>query len=265
MTEESTELVKPGILKPRNPDENLRVAVTRLRKVGSDVKVREARTLKRKALLKAARRKEFTGDIITPEKFLAESIRLTRDAKRAKGLRLAVERGAKIKTEVTKENSRILLVVRNGKKDPSMLTRNLLNELGLTKKYYAVILSNTEESLMKLRLIRNFAFWGPIDPVRFSELCHKRLMFKGDDDGEPILVRDNVTVEERLGHLNMICIADVEHELYKAGPLLEELNRNHVAPFNLKSELKGIEDNGSMYMGSVNINNLLAKRIRKLR
>ena len=55
-------------------------------------------------------------------------------------------------------------------------------------------------------------------------------------------VSDNTMVEEHLGDKNIICVADMQHEIQTLGPAFDDVTK-FLAPFVLKSELGRIEVN----------------------
>ncbi|RYG48194.1 hypothetical protein EON67_07830 [archaeon] len=70
------------------------------------------------------------------------------------------------------------------------------------------------------------------------ELVYKRGYAKLNK--QRVAIGDNAVVEAGLGHLGLMCVEDLIHEIYTVGPHFKEAN-NFLWTFKLSSPLGGLE------------------------
>lgn len=136
--------------------------------------------------------------------------------------------------------------------------------LGITRRWTAVFVPNNAATLVTLRTVEPFVFYGPLNAHLTRELFTKRLRLRSiprktggdsaaaetavadeDDDeigdatqrNEAIASVDNALIEERLGHLGILCLDDLIEEVQAGGPSFQEI-MSHVYPFQLQDLCK---------------------------
>jgi large subunit ribosomal protein L7e len=89
-----------------------------------------------------------------------------------------------------------------------------------------------------LKTVEDYIAYGHI-PLRIvEELIHRRA-FVVENGGKRAL-SDNLIVEEKLGEHNILCLADLIHEIYNVGEHFDDALKI-LAPFTLSAPVGGFE------------------------
>jgi large subunit ribosomal protein L7e len=94
-----------------------------------------------------------------------------------------------------------------------------LRELGLNKKYDAAFVKLDRDGIAKLRCIDAYVAYGYISNKNVVELVHRRAYITENKERKPL--SDNIVVEKLLGDKDMLCLADMSHEIYSVGANFE--------------------------------------------
>jgi len=131
--------------------------------------------------------------------------------------------------------------------------------------FSALILKYDKQTFKLIHLIEPYITWGYITKSSISDIIYKRATYYGNDN--TLVPLDNNIVENNLGHLNLVCIEDIVHELATCGKQFKEVV-NFLGFFLLspteevkkKIHLK-VEKGGSQGFRGDKINELLKKMI----
>jgi large subunit ribosomal protein L7e len=85
----------------------------------------------------------------------------------------------------------------------------------MKRLYSALILKYDKQTFKLINLIEPYITWGYIKKSTISDLIYKRANYYGNDN--QIIPLDNNVIETNLGHLNIVCIDDIIHELSTCG------------------------------------------------
>lgn len=89
-----------------------------------------------------------------------------------------------------------------------------------------------------MKPLEDYIAFGPISIRTVEELIHRRAYIVQDGKRRPL--SDNVTVEDALGELGIVCLADLAHEIFNLGPNFDACLRM-LAPFSLSAPRGGFE------------------------
>lgn len=232
------------VLKPRSDGETLKIAegILRRRRVPDNdrrLRFREERKKIKKDLRKP--------EIKTLQRILKKSRNNVLDKRRLQN------KDKKPYLTPKKTNGRlIVLVVRNSRFCGSSESSRKLHSLGLTKRFSAVILSHTDETIRTLRELKPYVFYGFPNLGLLKALVFKKGAFissntqVGSGDWQKrILLTDNNIVEDRLGDVGVLCTEDIVTGLWNGcetqqdKEIFDTISRN-LAPFQL-CDLKRVE------------------------
>lgn len=90
----------------------------------------------------------------------------------------------------------------------------------------------------KLKPLEDYLAYGYISMKMVEELVHRRAFIIEEGSKKPL--SDNMIVENALGHLNIICLSDLSHEIYHVGEHFAEALQI-LAPFSLSAPTGGFE------------------------
>ena len=112
-------------------------------------------------------------------------------------------------------------------------TKKALKALGVPTKFSGAFVVATPESRRLLAIAEPFVAWGPPNLRSIRELVFKRgLGRKERSKAAPLM--DNTLIEKALGHVGVICMEDLIHELVTVGSSFDAVNR-FVGKFSLSS------------------------------
>ena len=114
--------------------------------------------------------------------------------------------------------------------------RKILQLLRLIQINNGVFIRLTHATSQMLRLVEPYIAYGYPNLKSVRELIYKRGHGKVDKQRVPL--SDNKIIEAALGHLGIVCIEDVIHEIYTVGPNFKAVN-NFLWPFKLSSPTGG--------------------------
>lgn len=174
-----------------------------------------------------------------PEFFIADCRKAERDAKRIK--RNFLKTGIQLKnTEI--EHGRLILVFRHrGKYIANKEVMHILAKLGLPYKRRAVLLKLTEGVHAMLKMVEPWIIWGYPNISTVRELLYKYGLFtpeNGEKGPKKIPITSNKLVEDKFGHLGIICVEDLLHELLTVGPNFTKVTKI-LHTFELRSPVDG--------------------------
>jgi len=223
-----------------------------------DADMRTARA--EEAAKKDAAEKSRQGDAFKrAEKYMVEYQRMEKDL-------VALRRAAKATGRFFVEpDAKVAFVVRiRGIMGVAPKTRKILQLLRLRQIHNGVFVRLNKATLQMLNLVTPYIAWGYPNLKTIRSLMLKRGfgklgkaprvvkrkskmasdardgLEKGYDKLSPqrIALSDNRVVETALGHLGVICIEDIVHELFTCGPHFKEVS-NFLWPFKLSSPSGG--------------------------
>lgn len=214
-------------LRPKNPGENLKVAVTVLKRRDSNLKAKADRAAK---IAKAKqKKKKETGKLnIVRAESLIKSYRINlSDKRRLKRQRKKKQPKDPQKVSVPKGQkiAQVIAVVRNGRKGGSKEVKKMLRALRLAETNTLVFMPNTKEALDQLLIVQPFVFYGPPTFKTVTDLFYKRAKFKAPESSDKVLLSDNSLVETHLGSLGMLCVEDLVHTVFQANEHFAEVNQ----------------------------------------
>lgn len=111
-------------------------------------------------------------------------------------------------------------------------TKKALQALGLPTKFSGAFVAETPETKRLLTMAAPYVTWGPPNLRSIRELVFKRGLSRPEKDKKAAPLMDNTVIEAALGHLGIICMEDLVHEIFTVGPNFETVNR-FVGKFNL--------------------------------
>lgn len=174
-----------------------------------------------------------------PEFFIGDFRKAERDSMRIK--RNFLKTGVHLKDDRI-EHGRLILVFRHrGKYIANKEVIHMLRRLGLPFKRRAVLLKLTEGVHAMLKMVEPWVIWGYPNIGTVRELIYKYGLFKsakGEKGPKKIPIASNKQVEEKFGHLGIICVEDLLHELLTCGPNFDEVTKI-LHTFELRSPVDG--------------------------
>lgn len=123
-------------------------------------------------------------------------------------------------------------------------TRKILQLLRLRQIHNGVFVKLNKATITMLRLVEPYITYGEPNLKSVSQLIYKRGFGKVHKQRIPLT--DNSIIAKALGHLNIICIEDLIHEIYTVGPNFKAAN-NFLWPFKLSSPLGGYVKKGNHF------------------
>ncbi|XP_055585976.1 uncharacterized protein LOC129738741 [Uranotaenia lowii] len=174
-----------------------------------------------------------------PEFFIADYRKAERDQMRIK--RNFMKTGVSLKDKKV-EHGRLILVFRHrGKYIANKEVMHMLAKLGLPYKRRAVLLELTEGVDAMLKMVEPWIIWGYPNIATVRELIYKYGLFKSEDGAKgpkKIPITSNKQVEDKFGHLGIICVEDLLHELLTVGPNFKKVTAI-LHTFELRSPADG--------------------------
>jgi len=123
-------------------------------------------------------------------------------------------------------------------------TRKILQLLRLRQIHNGVFVKLNKATITMLRLVEPFITYGEPNLKSVSQLIYKRGFGKVDKQRIPLT--DNSIIAKALGHVGIICIEDLIHEIYTVGPNFKKAN-NFLWPIKLSSPLGGYVKKGNHF------------------
>lgn len=217
------------------PSKEVAILAHRRKRIQSD-QAKVARKRKFNRRVATSKGLKFKG-FIKPERLVADFRKAERDNMRMK--REAMKFGLRPKHFVPDGSQKLILVYRHrGEKIASKNCIKILRELGLAKKYYARFVESTPETLKLLAAVEPYVSWGYPNISIVRDLIFKYgFCIK---DGKRKTINSNMEVEKALGHINILCIEDLVHEIFTVGPNFNETN-TYMTHFILQAPKTGWE------------------------
>jgi len=122
--------------------------------------------------------------------------------------------------------------------------RKVLQLLRLRQINNGVFIRLNKSTINMLRLCEPYVSWGYPDLKTIKQLVYKRGYAKISKSRVPLA--DNVIIEQHLGKYGIVCMEDIVHELYTAGPHFTQVTR-FLWPFKLNNPKGGFVDKGRHY------------------
>ncbi|KAJ7560642.1 hypothetical protein O6H91_04G139100 [Diphasiastrum complanatum] len=162
---------------------------------------------------------------------------------------IRLKREAKLKGGFYVEpEAKILFVIRiRGINDMHPKTRKILQLLRLRQIFNGVFMKVNKATVNMLHRVEPYVTYGYPNLKSVKELIYKRGYGKVNKQRIPLT--DNSIIEQALGNLNIICIEDLIHEIFTAGPHFKEAN-NFLWPFKLSAPLGGLKKKRNHYIES---------------
>lgn len=146
-------------------------------------------------------------------------------------------RRAKVPEGSIKETVGVVVRVHEARHS-SIAIKKELRRMGLNAKYDVVFMKLDEDCISKrsyiffltfliilfaekLKPYDGYVAYGYVPNKTVIELVHRRAYIK-DKTGTRVPLSDNITVENTLGHLGILCLNDLSHEIYTVGPHFKE-------------------------------------------
>ena len=115
-------------------------------------------------------------------------------------------------------------------------TRKILRLLRLPQIHNGVFVKLNKATITMLRLVEPYVAYGYPTLKTVRNLIYKRGF--GRINRQRIPLTDNSLIEKALGHKDVVCIEDLVHQIYTAGPLFKEVN-HFLWTFKLSSPVGG--------------------------
>ncbi len=181
---------------------------------------------------------------------------------------IANRRAAKAKNQIyVAPEEKVVFVIRvRGIIGVSPKVRKILQLLRLRQLHNGVFIRVNAATIKMLRLVEPFIAYGYPNLKSVRELVYKRGF--GKVSGQRVPLSDNSVVSAALGDVNLVCVEDIIHEIFTAGPHFKEAS-NFLWPFKLSSPRGGFEgkklnhfsEGGACGMQGDKINRLIKKMI----
>jgi len=203
-----------------------------------DLQFRRQVTVKRQV----KRKRVFRGEdvkIKRPEQFVRE-FRI-KEGSQKKMERRAREAARRVKADVPRKELRttVGVIVRiHGGRHSSDEIKKTLRDMGLNKKYDSIFVKLDEATLLKLKPLDAYIAYGYISNKHVWELMHARA--HTIEKGVRMPLTENLTVEERLGDRDILCVNDMVHALYNVNENFEACTQ-FLAPFQLAAPVGHFE------------------------
>jgi len=170
-------------------------------------------------------RSKIGTPFIQPEKLIMRERKRSRNAVRTSRIRASREPKKKTNPANLKSNDlEVLLVVRvRGHNGLTTQLSKIFAMLGLPSINTARVLRMTRSTGRMFKIIEPYITWGYPSLKSISDLIYKRGRLREGEKRVPIT--DNLLIEKHLGHLGIICVEDLVHELHKGGQHLNAINK----------------------------------------
>jgi len=191
------------VLRPRQPGETIKVAETVLKRRDRNIKAASERANKIKKI-RDKRKSKARGklNIVRAESMVKQWRVRHSDERRLKSQ-------TKKPLDKVYEKAKCLAVVRNARDGGSKQVKMMLKNLRLKEPNTLVFMTNTKESLQKLKIVKPFVFWGCPSYRSVLDLMQKKATFKAPKSHKKQPLSDNNLVEEHLGDVGMLCVEDL--------------------------------------------------------
>ncbi|KAL9289774.1 hypothetical protein ACSQ67_024459 [Phaseolus vulgaris] len=151
----------------------------------------------------------------------------------------------RVKRKVPHANSNVLIIIRiQGKKDMHPRTRKVLYSLGLRSMFSAVFVKPSEGIMAKLQRVEPFVTYGYPNLKNIKELIYKKGLARMD--GRKVPLTDNNIIDQELGKFGVVCLEDMVHQIYNAGPHFKEVVK-FMWPFVLNKPAEGLKGSKTLY------------------
>ncbi|XP_014491117.1 60S ribosomal protein L7-1 [Vigna radiata var. radiata] len=151
----------------------------------------------------------------------------------------------RVKRKLPQVHSNVLIIIRiQGKKDMHPKTRKVLYSLGLRSMFSAVLVKPSEGIMAKLQRVEPYVTYGYPNLKSIKELIYKKGLARMD--GRKVPLTDNSIIEQELGKFGVVCIEDMVHQLYNAGPHFKEVVR-FMWPFVLNKPAEGLKGSKTLF------------------
>jgi len=145
------------------------------------------------------------------------------------------------------DEPRLAFVIRiRGINGVSPRVRKILQLLRLRQIHNGVFIRINKATLQMLRLVEPYIAWGYPNLKSVRELIYKR-GFAKVQNGSRIPITDNAIIENALGKCGIICVEDLIHEIFTAGPNFKQAS-NFLWPFKLSSPRNGYRKKGNHWV-----------------
>lgn len=114
--------------------------------------------------------------------------------------------------------------------------KKILQLLRLRQIQNGVFVKVNKATMQMLNMVSPYVAYGYPNLKTIRELIYKRGFAKIGTNRIPLA--DNTMIEKHLGHLNIICMEDLIHEIYTCGKSFKQANK-FLWPFKLSSPLGG--------------------------
>ncbi|CAD7948519.1 unnamed protein product [Amoebophrya sp. A25] len=197
-----------AVLRPRNEGESIKIKETVLARRDRNLKAKAANAAKIQEERKKKVQKRLADKLVTPARLLKDS-----EVRRKDHLRLKRVHRAK-KQKVNEANGKILLVVRNKRKNPTPAVLKILKRLQLENHNTVTFVPYDEATCLELKVIEPFVYWGYPSMKIVNELLHKKATFRTSAN-EKVTLSNNALVEEHLGDIGVLCVEDIVQTIYR--------------------------------------------------
>ena len=151
----------------------------------------------------------------------------------------------RVKRKVPEANSNTMIIIRiQGKKDMHPRTRKVLYSLGLRRRFSAVFVKPSEGIMAKLQRVEPYVTYGYPNLKSIKELIYKKGHARMEQRKVPLT--DNNIIEQELGKFGIVCIEDMVHQIYNAGPHFKEVAR-FMWPFELNKPAEGLKGSKTIF------------------
>eukprot|EP00244_Chara_vulgaris_P015133 TRINITY_DN9_c0_g1_i2.p1 TRINITY_DN9_c0_g1~~TRINITY_DN9_c0_g1_i2.p1 ORF type:complete len:250 (-),score=65.66 TRINITY_DN9_c0_g1_i2:636-1385(-) len=134
---------------------------------------------------------------------------------------------------------KVMFIIRiRGINDLHPKTKKILQLLRLRQIFNGVFLKVNKATVNMIRRVEPYITYGYPSLKSVKELIYKRGYGKVNKMRIPLT--DNAIIEKELGKYGIICMEDLIHEIYTAGPHFKQAN-NFLWPFKLNTPLGGLK------------------------
>eukprot|EP00392_Amoebophrya_sp_AT5.2_P008566 g8594.t1 len=197
-----------AVLRPRNEGEDIKIKETVLKRRDRNLKAKAQNAEKIRAEKRKKVQKRTEGKLITPASLIKQSVVKRRDQVRLK----RVHKTKSVK--VADCNGKVIVAIRNRRKNPTKVVKAALERLGLGEKNALRFVPYDEVLIRELKLVQPFVYWGYPTFKTVNDLLHKKALFQ-TKNGEKVLLTNNALVEEHLGDCGVLCVEDMVNTIYK--------------------------------------------------
>lgn len=137
---------------------------------------------------------------------------------------------------VAPEEKLVFVIRIRGTIGVSPKVKKILQLFRLRQIHNGVFIRVNAATVKMLRLIEPYIAYGYPNLKSVKELVYKRGF--GKVSGQRVPLSSNDVVKASLGHLGIVCVEDVIHEIFTVGPNFKEV-ANFLWPFKLPSPRRG--------------------------